>query len=36
MNNNETVLREPKEILDEMKVLDIGSAKILESIKDFL
>ena len=31
--NDETVLREPKEILEEISVLDKESAKILETIR---
>jgi len=32
-NNNETVLREPKDILDEMKDLDIESETVLRTIR---
>jgi len=35
-NNDEIVLREPKEILDEMKVLDIESETILKTIRDII
>jgi len=35
-NNDETVLREPKEILDEMKALDIESAAVLKAIRNLL
>ena len=35
-NNDEIVLREPKEILDEMKVLDIESEAILKTIRDII
>jgi len=35
-NNDEIILREPKEILDEMKVLDNKSTEILQTIKDLL
>jgi len=35
-NNGETVLREPKEILDEMKVLDNESETILKAIRNLL
>ena len=34
--NNETVLREPALILEEMKKLDIESESILKSIRDLL
>ena len=35
-NNNETVLREPQEILDEMKALDEESETILKAIRDLI
>ena len=35
-NNNETVLREPQKILDEMKALDEESESILKVIRDLL
>jgi len=35
-NNDETVLREPKEILDEMKVLDNESESVLKAIRELL
>lgn len=35
-NNDETVLREPKEILDEMKVLDIESKAVLKAIRELV
>lgn len=34
--NDETVLREPKEILDEMKVLDTESEAILKAIRELV
>ena len=35
-NNNETVLREPKVILDEMKALDNESEAILKTIRELV
>jgi len=35
-NNDETVLREPKEILDEMKALDIESGNFLNTIRELV
>jgi len=35
-NNDETVLREPKEILDEMKGLDVESEAILKAIRELV
>jgi type I restriction enzyme M protein len=35
-NNDETVLREPKEILDEMKVLDNESKAVLKAIRELV
>jgi type I restriction enzyme M protein len=35
-NNDETILREPKEILDEMKVLDVESEKFLDAIRELV
>ena len=35
-NNDETVLREPKEILDEMKALDIESEAVLKAIRELI
>ena len=35
-NNDETVLREPKEILDEMKALDVESENLLNAIRELV